>query len=64
MNKALETIMPATDIVGGRWVLVECHNKKELCRFYTDNGFEYIMDQPSEDERMVQMILKIKDVDS
>ena len=53
------TIIPATEIVGGRWVLVECQNIDKLLNFYKENGFEYVAREPDDQEEMVQMIRRI-----
>ena len=59
LENALATIIPATEIVGGRWVLVECQNIDKLLNFYKENGFEYVAREPDDQEEMVQMIRRI-----
>ena len=59
IENALATIIPAAEIVGGRWVLIECQNTGKLISFYKENGFEYVAREPDEQEEMVQMIRRI-----
>lgn len=53
---ALAVIQSAETLVGGRYVMIECHNIPELLRLYTENGFEKFAEKPYEDEPMVQMV--------
>lgn len=59
IDMACSVIQPAVSAVGGRWVLVECRNKKELIDFYQRNHFHYILNEPDGDTPMVQMIRRI-----
>ena len=56
---AFDLIGEAVDLVGGRNILVECHNTKKLVQFYLDNGFNKISQIPDEDCEMVQLMRKI-----
>jgi len=59
IDHALFTIQSAQNFVGGRLVLVECHNEPKLIKFYTDNHFELFGEFPFGDVPMVQMIRTI-----
>ena len=59
IETALSVIQPSVDAVGGRWVLIECHNTKGLLDFYRTNGFHTILQEPDGDVEMVQMIRRI-----
>lgn len=59
IETTLSVIQPSVDAVGGRWVLIECHNTKGLVDFYRANGFHTILQEPDGDMEMVQMIRKI-----
>ena len=61
LDSAMSVIEPSFRIAGGRWVIIECHNTKQLTDFYERNAFRFIMDRPSpsEDIPMVQMIRKL-----
>ena len=50
----------AVKLVGGRNILVECHNDKKLIQFYLDNGFDKISQVPDENQTMIQMIRRIE----
>ena len=59
MDSALSVIQSAVLAVGGRYVLIECHDDKKLVRFYEDNAFHEFARIPMGDTPMVQMIRKI-----
>ena len=72
INSAMSIITASFNGVGGRWVIIECHNAKQLTDFYERNAFKFIMDRPSkpslsedrpnlnnEEIPMVQMIRKL-----
>ena len=59
LNFAYEIIAISVDAVGGRNILIECHNHKKLVRFYLNNGFDTISKIPDEKQTMVQMIRRI-----
>lgn len=56
INCAISTIHSAEALVGGRYVLIECHNNPNLLKFYTENRFERFDGIPFEDVPMVQML--------
>lgn len=56
---AYDMIAISVDAVGGRNILVECHNNKKLVHFYLDNGFDTISKMPDESQSMIQMIRRI-----
>ncbi len=53
---AMSVICSAETLVGGRNVLIECHNEQKLLKFYTDNGFETFANISYGDIPMVQML--------
>ena len=56
---AYDMIAISVDAVGGRNILVECHNNKKLIQFYLDNGFNKISQMSDESHTMIQMIRRI-----
>ncbi|MBQ7193381.1 MAG: hypothetical protein IJR98_03310 [Synergistaceae bacterium] len=59
LNFAYDIIAISVDAVGGRNILVECHNNKKLLQFYLDNEFYKISQMPNETQSMIQMIRRI-----
>ena len=59
LNFAYDIIAISVDAVGGRNILVECHNDKKLVQFYLDNEFYKISQMPDETQTMIQMIRRI-----
>lgn len=59
IDRAMAVIRSAEALVGGRHVLIECHDTPELLKFYTDNGFEKFDEIPYGDVSMVQMLQKL-----
>ena len=59
LNFAYDIIAISVDAVGGRNILVECHNNQKLIQFYLDNEFYKISQMPDENQNMVQMIRRI-----
>ena len=59
LQSAYDVIMAAVDAVGGRYVMIECHEKEKLMQFYAVNGFEEISHIADGKCPMVQMIRKI-----
>ena len=59
LQSAYDVIAAATDAVGGRYVMIECHQEQRLIDFYSANGFEEISRIADENRPMVQMIRKI-----
>ena len=46
--------------IGGRYVMIECHDDEKLIQFYKDNGFFEMARIPDDERPMVQMIRKIQ----
>ena len=59
LNFAYDIIAISVDAVGGRNILVECHNNQKLVQFYLDNEFYKISQMPDETQTMIQMIRRI-----
>lgn len=56
---AQDIISTAVNAVGGRYMMIECHDEKALLDFYTANGFHEIARIPDNDRPMVQMVKRI-----
>jgi hypothetical protein len=56
---AFDVIQPAIDSVGGRYILIECHDEEKLIQFYSDNLFTAFARIPDRERPMVQMIRKV-----
>lgn len=56
LGYALQVIASAARFVGGRYVLIECHDDPHLRKFYTDNSFVEFDKIPDDNVPMVQMI--------
>ncbi len=56
---AFDIIASASEAVGGRYMMIECHNEEKLLKFYKDHSFKEIDRIPDNDIPMVQMIRKI-----
>lgn len=59
LQAAYDVIAAAVDAVGGRYVMIECHENTKLVDFYSANGFEEVSHVADENHPMVQMIKKI-----
>lgn len=57
MEEAFSVLNDVQDSIGGRYVMIECHNNDKLLKFYTDNGF-YKFNYDNSDD-MVQMLRKL-----
>ncbi|MBQ7421833.1 MAG: hypothetical protein IJV27_06825 [Prevotella sp.] len=57
LNAAVSLSNMAATITGGRWVLVECHDKPQLINFYNNNSFQRIETDQHGD--MCQMIRRV-----
>lgn len=55
LHAALDVVKIAHGAVGGRYVMIECHDNNKLLEFYTSNGFR-IFKRDIDNESMVQMI--------
>ena len=58
LEQAYSIIEVAVNAVGGRYILIECLDKKNLITFYRKNGFTEIARIPDGEHQMVQMIRK------
>ncbi len=56
---AYEVMQPAVNAVGGRYILIECHEDEHLLSFYKKNEFVPFANIPDQDKPMIQMIRKI-----
>ncbi len=56
---ACDVISSSVEAVGGRYMMIECHDNKKLLDFYERNSFHEIARIPDENRSMVQMIRKI-----
>ena len=59
IDTADRLIKSAQDIVGGRYLLVECKEEEKLIHFYKNNGFKVISSISDGNTKMIQMIRKI-----
>lgn len=59
VDHAFDIIQASVNVVGGRYVLIECHEKDKLIRFYRENQFSEFSRIPDADRSMVQMIRKV-----
>ncbi|MBD5128668.1 MAG: hypothetical protein HDT43_01900 [Ruminococcaceae bacterium] len=53
---AISIIRSAETLVGGRYVLIECHDNPKLLKFYEDNDFKAFAEIPYKTVPMVQML--------
>ena len=60
LRMAYSVILEAVEAVGGRIIMVECHDDEKLISFYEDNDFSVISSLPDNDIAMKQMIRRIK----
>ena len=56
---ASSVISTAAEAVGGRYMMIECRDKKKLVEFYINNGFSEIQKVSDGNYLMIQMIRKI-----
>jgi len=61
LEEARRIIINAVEAVGGRFMMIECHDEAKLIQFYRNNGFEEIARIPDEGRPMVQMLCKLVD---
>lgn len=54
-----DIIQAAADAVGGRYMMIECHDNDKLIKFYTDNKFDEISRMSDGETLLVQMIRQI-----
>ena len=59
IEMACDIIAQSVNAVGGRTIMIECHDDPDLIRFYRQNHFHEIARIPDESHPMVQMIRKI-----
>lgn len=60
VDMACAIIDRVVEYIGGRYVMIECHDDVKLIQFYKDNEFFEIARIPDEERPMVQMIRKIR----
>lgn len=53
----LRTIERAKDIIGGRFIMLECLDIDKVVKFYSENGFQYL--QLDKRDRYIQMVRRI-----
>lgn len=56
INRAISIIKSSVENVGGRYVMIECHNNAKLRKFYSDNAFTEFEALPYGSTQMVQML--------
>lgn len=61
IEEAQRVIMSAVEAVGGRFMMIECHDDPKLLAFYHSNGFSEIARVADSGMPMVQMLCKIVD---
>lgn len=61
IEEAQRIIMSAVEAVGGRFMMIECHDIPELLDFYRNNGFTEIARVADFETPMVQMLCRIVD---
>lgn len=59
LTHAYNSITAAAELVGGRYIMAECHNNEKLLHFYQDNLFNEISRTNNHTVTMVQLIRKI-----
>ena len=57
LNTCMETIYKAQEIIGGRFVMLECLNIEKVVSFYVKNGFEFL--QYDKKDKYMQMIRRL-----
>lgn len=53
---AVGTIGASVQSVGGRYIMVECHNDEKIIDFYESNNFKRFYDEPTDDVQMIQLL--------
>lgn len=61
IEEAQRIIMNAVEAVGGRYMMIECHDDPKLLAFYKANGFDEIARVADSGTPMVQMLCKLVD---
>ena len=56
-NICLETVYRVQDLIGGRFVMLECHEIEKVVEFYKRQGFESL--QYDETDKYLQMIRRL-----
>lgn len=59
IDLAISVVMTAVESVGGRYVMVECHDRQALIDFYNQNGFKKISSVEFEGIPMIQLTRKL-----
>nr|WP_294669014.1 hypothetical protein [uncultured Ruminococcus sp.] len=60
LEYAYSIILSSSELVGGRIIMVECHDCEKLISFYKENNFSIIAEMPDNDVPMKQLIRRIK----
>ena len=60
LDYADSVIAVAMNAVGGRATLIECHNDRKLIKFYSENGFSVVGNEPDENENVMIQMIRIK----
>lgn len=59
LSFAYDIIQSAVDVVGGRYMMIECSNHTKLIQFYKNNHFQELNPSIYSQQPMVQMIRKL-----
>jgi hypothetical protein len=54
IDYAINILEQVQELVGGRFVLIECLDKPKLIEFYTNNGFMVL--QKDENDKLIQLV--------
>lgn len=61
IDEAHRIISASVSYVGGRYMMVECHNDPKILAFYKNNDFEEISQIPDSGVSMIQLLCKIEE---
>lgn len=59
LSFAYDVIQSAVDVVGGRYMMIECSNHQKLIQFYKNNHFQELNPSAFSQQPLVQMIRKL-----
>jgi len=57
LELCMEIVDQVKDLIGGRYVLIECHQIQKVVNFYLSNGFEKL--QLDKDDNYLQMVRRL-----
>lgn len=60
LDRAIDMIRQAQNIIGKRAILVECSNNPNVMSFYLNNGFKHI--GKNDDNKLEQMVYKLEKI--